>query len=405
MHLTQEQFLGAELVRVKNHRRASGDEPEYYEKYAVRYYKDCTKTVGRGKNKVVQEWREERECIFGARVTDVIEVLDKGENIRNWGVMQALNWALGEPVLTGVLVNAEGERSRLEYRGSYQQISRWQRECEQFDLQLDHSESFVQPWKQYSEVDLLQRHKAAFDARYRKRDQAGEYGTRAHWLIERWIRYHDRQDRDSEGRPQMTRVVFQTQGGRWLAVHLEHEPVEVQASLQAFHDWFLTQQLEVVAIEQFVADLAWGVAGTVDCVVRDKEGRLLILDWKTSNGVYAPYLLQVRFYKRLWELCNPTQPIDRCFIIRLDKKSASVQIVEAYQDAAGDQDLLEAITAARWLHRWVKRAEKHLEQFKAVKEAPVAEAAPAPAADESSDAEAQAAFDEMDRLAGVGATK
>ena len=44
-------------------------------------------------------------------------------------------------------------------------------------------------------------------------------------------------------------------------------------------------------------------AGTPDAIGQ-VNGQLCLVDWKTSNGVYVDYLLQLAAYRRLWEKNN-----------------------------------------------------------------------------------------------------
>jgi hypothetical protein len=48
--------------------------------------------------------------------------------------------------------------------------------------------------------------------------------------------------------------------------------------------------------------------GTPDAVLRLPDGRLAMGDWKTSNGIYRDYLIQVAAYTILWEE-NGNEPI------------------------------------------------------------------------------------------------
>jgi hypothetical protein len=48
--------------------------------------------------------------------------------------------------------------------------------------------------------------------------------------------------------------------------------------------------------------------GTPDAV-GEFDAKLVLLDWKTGNSVYADYLLQLAAYKELWEENYPDHPI------------------------------------------------------------------------------------------------
>jgi hypothetical protein len=57
--------------------------------------------------------------------------------------------------------------------------------------------------------------------------------------------------------------------------------------------------------------------GTLDAVT--VEGELRLLDWKTSNSVYADYLLQLAAYGQLWNENFPDEPIKGYDLVRFSK--------------------------------------------------------------------------------------
>lgn len=354
LKLKQEMFAGSELVRLKNGFWKPGDPAggEFYEKYAVKL------TDG-------------REVVFGARVSDVISTLGKGDALIDWAVNEGLSAALGEPVLVGVGV-VGGVRSEIELRGGWRKLDAAARRCERYVIKMDTANARIQPWDQYSEEELIQAHRGAFDARFKKRDEAAELGTQAHKLIDYWLRYHDLQEseevKDEESGRYSTivhfeKVYFLGEDGQEYLIDLSKERPEVQAACAAFHHWWCSQELEMVATEQFLADLEFGVAGTVDCVVRAADGALCILDWKTSSAVYETHLLQVAAYARLWSLCKGEMPA-RAYIVRLDKKTAQTQVVPAFICEEDRDRQLQGWARCVELFRWKKETTNYLKGFK-----------------------------------------
>ncbi len=58
--------------------------------------------------------------------------------------------------------------------------------------------------------------------------------------------------------------------------------------------------------------------GTLDAIL--VQGKLALGDWKTSNGIYADYLLQLSAYQILWEENFPDRPITGGFhLLRFSK--------------------------------------------------------------------------------------
>lgn len=74
----------------------------------------------------------------------------------------------------------------------------------------------------------------------------------------------------------------------------------VHSAFSSFLAWFDAYEFEIVATELPLVSEEWRYGGTIDSVLRDKQGRLCIGDWKTSNALYADYLLQLAAYGQLW---------------------------------------------------------------------------------------------------------
>jgi len=123
----------------------------------------------------------------------------------------------------------------------------------------------------------------AKDARYKAMKLAGGWGTRAHDLIDTYLKTGE-----------WTTVSAQT--GDVVALDLLQEEEPVINSVQLFREWFDQQELELVAGEQFVYSLKHGFAGTLDYLARRKDGQIWLLDWKTGKGVYAEALMQMAAY-------------------------------------------------------------------------------------------------------------
>lgn len=81
----------------------------------------------------------------------------------------------------------------------------------------------------------------------------------------------------------------------------ERDGVDMAAADEAFAGflrWREESRLTVIATEVALTAPGWG--GTVDAMARDPEGRLWVLDWKSSNAVYVDMLAQIAAYAHLW---------------------------------------------------------------------------------------------------------
>ena len=122
------------------------------------------------------------------------------------------------------------------------------------------------------------------------RDKAADSGTIAHLMVDAEIR-----------------------GTTWTAPADIDEGVLARAE-QAFgnyREWRRQTSLEPVESELRLVSEKHRFAGTLDAMLI--SGRLSLGDWKSSNGVYPDYLLQLAAYGLLWEENFPDRPIEGGF--------------------------------------------------------------------------------------------
>ena len=131
---------------------------------------------------------------------------------------------------------------------------------------------------------------------YASRDTAAEVGSRVHQMIEGMILGKE------------TKALEDPELEAWA-----------QDTFKSFRDWWADNDFKVVALEVPLFHEEFAVAGTFDCVARSKTGKLVLLDWKTSSGIYPDYLVQVRAYAWLWEE-NLRDQIDGFHIVRFSKE-------------------------------------------------------------------------------------
>jgi hypothetical protein len=90
-----------------------------------------------------------------------------------------------------------------------------------------------------------------------------------------------------------------------------------------FLHWKEDTHLTVVSLEEHLVSEKYQFGATPDCIAMINFKRCLF-DWKTSNGVYAEYLIQIAAYKQAWEEVHPNLPIDGgYYLYRMDKENAS----------------------------------------------------------------------------------
>jgi hypothetical protein len=89
-------------------------------------------------------------------------------------------------------------------------------------------------------------------------------------------------------------------------------------SFDAFREWFDGSRIELVETEMHLVSPEYRFGGTPDAVGRIK-GHLSLLDWKTSKGIYAEYLIQLAAYEHLWNANRDEQITGGIHTCRFDK--------------------------------------------------------------------------------------
>ena len=131
-----------------------------------------------------------------------------------------------------------------------------------------------------------------------ERDSAASAGTMAHEAVESWI--HGNQP------------VFEGEASICD---------RAKKSFEAFLEWTNQTQLKVDKTEIPLVSEVHKFGGTPDAFTI--RGERAVLDWKSSNGLYPEYLVQIAAYGKLWEENNPNDKIVGGFhLLRFDKQYA-----------------------------------------------------------------------------------
>lgn len=94
-----------------------------------------------------------------------------------------------------------------------------------------------------------------------------------------------------------------------------------------FLDWWNIQEYEVVELEKKIFSKKYNYAGTLDLVLKDKQGNLVLADIKTSNSISFDYALQLNAYRQAYEE-ETNNKISKGLIIRLPKTTGNIEIRE-----------------------------------------------------------------------------
>lgn len=136
---------------------------------------------------------------------------------------------------------------------------------------------------------------------YAERDKAAEAGTLAHDMIEARIL----------GKP-------------FVPANCIDPAImaKAQNAYAQFLEWQEQTRIEIVATEKPYVSERHQFGGTVDAIGRDMKGRIVLLDWKTSNAIYTDMLVQLAAYALLLEECEPTYTPQGFHLLRVAKESA-----------------------------------------------------------------------------------
>jgi len=124
---------------------------------------------------------------------------------------------------------------------------------------------------------------------YESRDKAAELGTFVHDMVERYVAKDDPH--------------------RGIDTFSDEDKKSILSAFGAFEEWFESNKFEIVEQEVQLVSEIHQYGGTPDAIALDGKGRLVLLDWKTSDGVYSDHLVQLGAYRMLWNEIHPDNPL------------------------------------------------------------------------------------------------
>lgn len=128
-----------------------------------------------------------------------------------------------------------------------------------------------------------------------------------------------------------------------------------QTGFEAYLKWKATMSIEYVETEMHLVSEELQFGGTPDAIGRI-DGKLCMIDWKTSKRVYPDHLVQLAAYKHLWDL-NRDDPITGGFhLLRCDKETGNFE----HHYWAELDDAWEAFMHMRRLYRLMQLVGKQV---------------------------------------------
>jgi len=112
-------------------------------------------------------------------------------------------------------------------------------------------------------------------------------------------------------------------------IHKKEIPIQSDPKVvncwNMFLDWWNEQGYEVIEIEKKLFSKKHNFVGTLDLIVKDKAGKLVLIDIKTSNFISFGYVLQANAYKYAYEE-ETGNKISNAFCLRLGKTDKKPEI-------------------------------------------------------------------------------
>jgi hypothetical protein len=129
-------------------------------------------------------------------------------------------------------------------------------------------------------------------------------------------------------------------------------PHEVKIPMQNFHDWVESREIEWLACEKKVYSRSWEYAGTIDALAKI-NGKLCVIDFKTSAKIYKEYYLQVSAYcNAIDEMMGELPKLG--VIVRLDKEGEKFQEV-AFDPWQHNDVFIDALNIKRFQSERIKK--------------------------------------------------
>ena len=125
---------------------------------------------------------------------------------------------------------------------------------------------------------------------YDKAEEAADIGTLAHEMVELYL----------NGRNPLKALY-----------NAGDKAEKAQLAFDNFLKWKQQTKINIISKYQEIQLVSekYSFGGCPDAI-GELDGKLILLDWKTSSGIYQDYLIQLAAYKHLWEESNPYKPID-----------------------------------------------------------------------------------------------
>lgn len=126
------------------------------------------------------------------------------------------------------------------------------------------------------------------------KNEAADVGTLAHLIIEKELK-QEKLD---------------------TSLYSSHNLTIAMQCVDKWHDWKKQHDFEIIMPEESLVSELYQYGGTIDCYCR-LDGKLTLLDFKTSSVIYPEMFVQLAAYKQL--LIENNNPVENTRILRIGR--------------------------------------------------------------------------------------
>ena len=170
---------------------------------------------------------------------------------------------------------------------------------------------------------------------YRKRrDKASDIGTCAHYMIECDIKFKE---------PDLS----------------EYSQTTIDKAENAYLAWvdWCKGFGKYETLDSELALVCNNYGGMLDWVI-EKDGKPILVDFKTSSGIFPEMVYQLAAYKHLWNNhFDARHPIEECYILRIGKEDGVFE-QRRYTDLDKEYGVFEHLLAVHNLKKEIERGKE-----------------------------------------------
>jgi len=126
----------------------------------------------------------------------------------------------------------------------------------------------------------------------------------------------------------------------------------VKNGILAFLQWVEENKIKFIASEQLLYSKKYKYCGIADCIAK-VNGKLTLVDFKTSNGIYPEYWLQVAAYRGADEE-ESGKKYDQSMIIQFNKETGEFMSKDRDNQKDDYKAFLGLLETKKWMNQFEK---------------------------------------------------